>query len=156
MSHSRRSPYPVSEIKLGDGETVAPPPGGAGRAGRAVGPGGLVGAGTGGPGASASALGAADAASLFRSRTLHEFPGGSIGLPQEVFQFLQRHHVPQPCQLISAYTDSPVTVSSEFLGIVCGSTFLDHAPIRPRHEFNSDAFTRSSSGALYHKSSNRR
>ncbi|SCZ97837.1 BZ3500_MvSof-1268-A1-R1_Chr3-3g06402 [Microbotryum saponariae] len=41
------------------------------------------------------------------------------------------------------------------LGIVCGSTFLDHPPIRPSHEFNSDACTRFSSGALFHKFSKR-
>ncbi|SGY81082.1 BQ5605_C009g05453 [Microbotryum silenes-dioicae] len=37
--------------------------------------------------------------------------------------------------------------------IVCGSTSLDHPPTQLCHEFDWDAFTRSSSGALYHESS---
>ncbi|SGY29167.1 BQ5605_C002g01022 [Microbotryum silenes-dioicae] len=42
------------------------------------------------------------------------------------------------------------------LYFMCGlTTSLDHPLIRLCHEFDSDAFTRSSSGALYHKFSNR-
>ncbi|KDE04244.1 hypothetical protein MVLG_05272 [Microbotryum lychnidis-dioicae p1A1 Lamole] len=39
--------------------------------------------------------------------------------------------------------------------IVCGLTSLDHPPFHLCRKFDSDAFTRSSSGALYPKSSNR-
>ncbi|SCZ98112.1 BZ3500_MvSof-1268-A1-R1_Chr3-3g06596 [Microbotryum saponariae] len=42
---------------------------------------------------------------------------------------------------------------SALLCIVCGSTSLDHPPTQLCHEFDPEAFTRSSSGALYHESS---
>ncbi|SCZ88606.1 BZ3500_MvSof-1268-A1-R1_Chr10-2g03017 [Microbotryum saponariae] len=94
--------------------------------------------------------------SLFRPRTLQEFPGGGIGFPKEVVQFIQGHNVSLSSQFgcgLGGLAGHSLPASS--LGIVCGSTFLDHPPIRPSHEFNSDACTRFSSGALFHKFSKR-
>ncbi|SGY29177.1 BQ5605_C002g01023 [Microbotryum silenes-dioicae] len=137
--------------------------------------------------------------SLSPSRTLQEFPGPRIGLPQRVFQFLQRHHVPLsgvsselfdiasnaarpeaiPLSLFAPGASNKVKMGQTIsfattkdrsatlqppawfltgssLYFMCGlTTSLDHPLIRLCHEFDSDAFTRSSSGALYHKFSNR-
>ncbi|KDE06047.1 hypothetical protein MVLG_03601 [Microbotryum lychnidis-dioicae p1A1 Lamole] len=92
----------MSDINPGGGEILAPPPGDAGGAGGVGGAGGACGA---------------------------EFPGGGFGLPQEVFQFLQRHYVPLSCQLVSTYTDSPITVSSELFDIASNATRPEAIPM---------------------------
>ncbi|KDE07258.1 hypothetical protein MVLG_02478 [Microbotryum lychnidis-dioicae p1A1 Lamole] len=109
----------MSDINPGGGEILAPPPGDAGGA-----------AGVGGAGGACGAMSAESGlSSLIRSRTLQEFPGGGFGLPQEVFQFLQRHYVPLSCQLVSAYTDSPITVSSELFDIASNATRPEAIPM---------------------------
>ncbi|SGZ14993.1 BQ5605_C029g10634 [Microbotryum silenes-dioicae] len=118
----------MSDINLGGGGILAPPPGDAGGAGGAcgaVGAGGPAGAGTGGPGAGSSGLGAADAG----ANTFGGVSRRGLWTPQEVFQFLQRHYVPLLCQLVSAYTDSPITVSSELFDIASNATRPEAIPI---------------------------
>ncbi|SCZ98121.1 BZ3500_MvSof-1268-A1-R1_Chr3-3g06586 [Microbotryum saponariae] len=60
-----------------------------------------------------------------------------------------RHH---PTTFRRSRPTDPAPVPRSFC-IVCGSTSLDHPPTQLCHEFDPEAFTRSSSGALYHESS---
>ncbi|SDA01600.1 BZ3500_MvSof-1268-A1-R1_Chr10-2g02830 [Microbotryum saponariae] len=155
----------MSDINLGGGETVAPPPRGAGGAGGAVGAGGPVSAGTGGAGAGSSCLGVADAganasggganpqdlvlASFGRYRGFQAGASDSQKKSFSSYKVTTSHSRPS---LVAAYADSPVTVSSELFDIASNAATRSDTI---DHEFNSDACTRSSSGALFHKFSNR-
>ncbi|SCZ89859.1 BZ3500_MvSof-1268-A1-R1_Chr9g10622 [Microbotryum saponariae] len=157
----------MSDINLGGGETVAPPPRGAGGAGGAVGAGGPVSAGTGGAGAGSSCLGAADAGAnasggganpqdlvlaSFGRELYRSFQAGVSDSQKKSFSSYKVTTSHSRPSLVAAYADSPVTVSSELFDIASNAATRSDTI---DHEFNSDACTRSSSGALFHKFSNR-
>ncbi|SCZ92559.1 BZ3500_MvSof-1268-A1-R1_Chr5-2g07977 [Microbotryum saponariae] len=157
----------MSDINLGGGETVAPPPRGVGGAGGAVGAGGPVSAGTGGAGAGSSCLGAADAGAnasggganpqdlvlaSFGRELYRSFQAGASDSQKKSFSSYKVTTSHSRPSLVAAYADSPVTVSSELFDIASNAATRSDTI---DHEFNSDACTRSSSGALFHKFSNR-
>ncbi|SCZ94972.1 BZ3500_MvSof-1268-A1-R1_Chr11-3g03514 [Microbotryum saponariae] len=160
-----------------------PPPRTAGGAGGAVGAGGPVSAGTGGPvsagtggpvsagtggpGAGSSCLGAADAGAnasggganpqdlvlaSFGRELYRGFQAGASDSQKKSFSSYKVTTSHSRPSLVAAYADSPVTVSSELFDIASNAATRSDTI---DHEFNSVACTRSSSGALFHKFSNR-
>ncbi|SCZ88079.1 BZ3501_MvSof-1269-A2-R1_Chr10-2g02421 [Microbotryum saponariae] len=112
----------MSDINLGGGETVAPPP-----AVRVV------------------------LAELWVLAVLGFQAGASDSQKKSFSSYKVTTSHSRP-SLVAAYADSPVTVSSELFDIASNAATRSDTI---DHEFNSDACTRSSSGALFHKFSNR-
>ncbi|SGY55427.1 BQ5605_C006g04022 [Microbotryum silenes-dioicae] len=93
----------MSDINLGGGENLPPPPGGAGGASGAGGAGGVG--------------GADGLSSLIRSRTLQEFQAGASDSHKKSFSSYNVTTSHSRASLVSAYTDSPITVLLELFDI---------------------------------------